>query len=234
MDFYEWVRPKEFEEKVRADLVERLNRELQLVMPGQLKAFGSYAAGLYLPTGDMDLVYLTHKFTPGRPASKEEAQRLLPDFSRCLKKHRIAEPGSVIVIGRAKVPIIKFVDKISGLKVDLCFNNDSGVVAIETFQMWKKAYPIMPMIVSIIKQYLMIRGLNDVSTGGLGGFSTICLVTSLLQHLPMIPRPVNLGQVLLEFFNYYGNLFDKDSVVIRLDPPGYLDKVFVSLFLRFY
>jgi len=77
-----------------------------------------------------------------------------------------------------------------------------------------------------VKQYLMIRGLNDVASGGLGGFSTICLVTSLLQHLPAPKQPLNLGQVLVEFFNLYGNLFDRDSVIIRLDPPSYLDKVF--------
>lgn len=82
----------------------------------------------------------------------------------------------------------------------------------------------MPVIVAVIKQYLMIRGLNDVSVGGIGGFTVICLVTSILQHFPST-KVLNLGEVLVEFFNVYGNLFDRDTVAIRMDPPAYLDKV---------
>jgi non-canonical poly(A) RNA polymerase PAPD5/7 len=193
-------------------------------MSGELKAFGSYAAGLYLPTADMDLVFLTRNFRPGRVSMQDETRRLLNIFTSFLKQRNIAKPGSLAAIKFAKVPIIKFIDRISGLKIDLSFDNDSGVAAIETFQNWKEEYPMMPIIVSIVKHYLMIRGLNDVSTGGLGGFSIICLVTSLLQHLPPTGKPRNLGEVLIEFFNLYGNVFDKDSVVIRLEPPAYLDK----------
>lgn len=225
IDFYEWVKPKYHEEQTRHEVFDRLSRRFRNLVPGELRAFGSYAAGLYLPTADMDLVYLTRNFDPRRPASKAEARQYLPMFAHCLRREHIAKPGSVVVIAKAKVPIIKFVDMISGLKVDLSFENDSGIVAIDTFHRWKKAYPVMPIIVSIVKQFLMIRGLNDVATGGLGGFSTICLVTSLLQHMPPIQQPANLGEVLLEFFNYYGNLFDRRSVIIRLDPPGYLEKV---------
>ncbi|OAL39403.1 hypothetical protein AYO20_01273 [Fonsecaea nubica] len=222
VDFYDWVKPKPHEEDVRGDVFRRLNTILQSFTYGELRAFGSYAAGLYLPTGDMDLVYLTRNFRPGR-FSQDDSRRLVYDCARFLRTRNIAE-GLVVPIPRAKVPIIKFVDRISGLKIDLSFDNDTGVVAIDTFHKWKQEYPVMPMIVSVVKQYLMIRGLNDVSTGGLGGFSTICLVTSLLQHLPTPSRPINLGDVLLQFFNYYGNLFDKDEVAIRLDPPGYLHK----------
>lgn len=82
----------------------------------------------------------------------------------------------------------------------------------------------MPIIVSVIKQFLMIRGLNDNSVGGLGGFSTICMATSLIQHMPLHSYP-NLGEILIEFFNLYGNLLDFENVGIRLNPPGYVRKV---------
>ncbi|KAI1628233.1 topoisomerase TRF4 [Exophiala viscosa] len=225
IDFYDWVKPKDFERAVRDEVFQRLRDAFKRLWPGgELKAFGSYAAGLYLPTADMDLVYLRRGFRPGMPLIQREAKNLLFSCSRFLKDNRIAKPTSITVISGAKVPIIKFVDRISGLKVDLSFDNDSGVVAIDTFQRWKESYPAMPIIVAIVKQYLMIRGLNDVSTGGLGGFSTICLVTSLLQFLPASSQPINLGEALVEFFNLYGNLFDRNSVVIRMDPPKYLDK----------
>jgi len=152
-------------------------------------------------------------------------RKLLFAFSAFISNQGLARDGTVQVITGAKVPIIKFVEKISGLKVDLCFDNDTGVIANQTFQQWKAKYPAMPIIVAVVKHFLMMRGLNDVSIGGLGGFSVICLVTSLIQHLPQSGQPPNLGTILVEFFNVYGNLFNRYDIAIRLDPPAYLDKV---------
>ena len=210
-------------------MLQRLNLEFNRFEPGRLVAFGSYAAGLYLPTGDMDLVFLQNKFKPGSYGPNglppPPPKRMLYKFADIIRDNRLAQPGSLNMILHAKVPIIKFVERLTGLKIDLSFNNDSGIVANETFEKWKVAYPAMPVIVSVVKHFLMIRGLNDVAVGGLGGFSIICLVTSLVQHLPFTTSPTNLGQVLVEFFNLYGNLLDREAVAIRLDPPGYIDKV---------
>ncbi|KEF58877.1 uncharacterized protein A1O9_03720 [Exophiala aquamarina CBS 119918] len=227
--FYEWIRPRDFEERVRSGVFQRLSYDFQNCMAGELRAFGSYASRLYLPTGDMDLVFLTKRYRPGTIPDKSEVKSPLNMFERFLRNRRIGE--SIVVIRHAKVPIIKFVDRVSGLKVDLCFDNDSGFMAIDTFKRWKSEYPLLPQLVSIVKQFLMIRGLNDVATGGLGGFSTICLVTSFMQLYPrlnaMSGQAPNLGELLLEFFNFYGNVFDRDAVAIRLDPPGYVDKAAV-------
>jgi non-canonical poly(A) RNA polymerase PAPD5/7 len=223
IDFHEWVKPKDYERAVRQEVFDRLRKILRRFKPGgELCAFGSFAVGLYLPTGDMDLVYLTSQHRPGT-MSKQRSGALVMSFARYIRQMGIAD--SVVAIAKSKVPIVKFVDRISGIKIDLSFDNDTGIAAVRTFDKWKAEYAIMPIIVSVIKQFLMIRGLNDVSTNGLGGFSTICLVTSLLQHLPPAKPPANLGSVLLEFFNYYGNLFDRSAVVIRMEPPAYLDKV---------
>ena len=229
LDFYEWIRPRGFEEKVRAGVVSRLEQALNRLEPGKLRPFGSYAAGLYLPTGDLDLVYLLNSRRPQPRTMRGLAPKLpfmqFQRYSAFLRSQDIAKPDTVKVIYHAKVPIIKFVERRSGLRIDLCFNNESGLGANETFQLWKGHHPIMPIIVAVVKHFLMIRGLNDVSTGGLGGFSTICLVASLIQHMPSLSRLSNLGQLLLEFFNLYGNLFNRNSIAIRLDPPGFINKV---------
>jgi non-canonical poly(A) RNA polymerase PAPD5/7 len=150
---------------------------------------------------------------------------LLDRFATLLRQQGLAEKGSVVVIAHAKVPIIKFKEARSGLRVDLSFDNDTGLKAVETFQTWRALHPVMPMLVAVVKQFLMIRGLNDVATGGIGGFTIICLVTSLLQHLPNTRPTANLGEILVEFFNLYGYLLDRETVAIRMDPPGYVDKV---------
>lgn len=191
----------------------------------QLRAFGSFASGLYLPTADMDLVLLSSTFMRTGVKVFGERKGQLYAFAAFLKNLNIAVPGSIETIATARVPILKFVDKLTGLRVDLSFDNDSGLAANHTFQVWKSEFPAMPVIVSIIKQFLLLRGLNEVPTGGLGGFSIICLVTSLLQHLPHGHTEPNLGSILMDFFDFYGNKFDYGSVGIRMDPPGYFNKV---------
>ncbi len=230
IDFYEWIKPRDFEHVVRADLISRLQKAFERLEPGgQLKAFGSFAAGLYLPTGDMDLVYLQSSFK-GKSVNRngiimKPPASLVRAFASFIANKGIAQPGTVKPIFAAKVPIIKFVERVSGLKVDLSFNNDTGVVANSTFHKWKVQYPAMPIVVSVVKHFLMMRGLNDVAYGGIGGFSVICLVTSLIQHFPTRTQPPNLGMMLVEFFNLYGNLFNRRDVAIRLDPPSYIEKV---------
>src|SRR2546423_6614747 len=55
LDFYEWIKPRDFEHEIRANLIARLQRDFERLEPGgRLKPFGSFAAGLYLPIGDMD------------------------------------------------------------------------------------------------------------------------------------------------------------------------------------
>ncbi|KAK5075470.1 hypothetical protein LTR64_001677 [Lithohypha guttulata] len=224
VDFYAWVKPHDFEGIVRENVISRLNNLLRRWGNGQLKSFGSYAAGLYLPTGDMDLVY-----NMGNVSTMSRSK--MWQLGRFLEHNQLAAPGSVNVIAGAKVPIIKFVDSTTGLKVDLSFNNDTGIVAISTFEKWKAAHPALSIIVAVIKQFLMIRGLNDNSVGGIGGFASICLVASLIQNLPVV-KAHNLGELLVEFFNTYGNLFDINTVGIRLEPPGYIDKQNYRLLLN--
>lgn len=146
-------------------------------------------------------------------------------FAAILRNSDIAVPETVDPIAWARVPIVKFVDKLTGLRVDMSFDNDSGVVANDTFHQWKTEFPMMPVVVSVIKQFLLLRGLNEVPTGGLGGFAITCLVTSLLQHMPYDVNTRSVGSILLDFLNFYGNTFDLEKVGIRMNPPGYFNKV---------
>lgn len=226
LSFYSWVKPQDFEEIVRRDLVDRLQTAFGARYYGaRVHAFGSFASGMYLPVADMDLVLLSSTFARTRKKVYGLKSTFLYQFASYLKNLGITVPGSIETIAHARVPILKFVDKISGLRVDLSFDNDSGLKAINTFQVWKAAYPAMPVIVAVIKQFLLQRGLNEVPNGGLGGFSIICLVTSLLQHIPQGYVSPNLGSILMDFLDFYGRQFDYQSVGIRMEPPEYFNKV---------
>jgi non-canonical poly(A) RNA polymerase PAPD5/7 len=175
----------------------------------------------------MDLVLHSRQFIrQGKKTLGQRPQQIYA-FAAFIRELDIAVPGSIETIAHARVPIIKFIDNFTGLRVDLSFDSTTGTAANETFQVWKAQFPAMPIIVSVIKQFLLLRGLNEVPSGGLGGFSIICLVTSLLQHLPCGGTEPNLGGVLMDFFDFYGNHFNPELVGIRLEPPGYFYKVLI-------
>ncbi|KAH9844813.1 Cid1 family poly A polymerase [Teratosphaeria destructans] len=233
-DFYEFVKPYDYEAAVRNDLIARVQRALRTcAAPGaataQIKCFGSFAAGLYLPTADMDLVALSQEFTKSGRKIFAQNRNHMSKVATGMENAGVARRRGVTVVARAKVPIIKFTDVRTGIHVDISFENDTGTTAITTFQNWKAQYPAMPVIVVLIKQLLAMRGLNEVYLGGLGGFSIICLVVSMMQLMPelqtgnMDPQS-HYGNLLLTFLDLYGNKFDVVKTGIKLNPPGYFDK----------
>lgn len=231
-DWFAYVRPRKFEQVVREDLVRRLRTAMAgMYADCDVRCFGSFASGLYLPTADMDLVCVSQAFlATGRPkeglAGKNRHMHLIANY---LKSLEIPRRGSVVVIAQAKVPIIKFIDRATGVKVDLSFENSTGIVAVDTCLAWKAQFPAMPILVMLVKQFLAMRGLDEVRTGGMGGFAVTCLVTSLLQTIPqvqsgnLVPER-HLGETLMEFLDLYGNRFNLEGAVIRLNPPGYFEK----------
>lgn len=196
---------------------------------GRILCFGSFPAGLYLPTADMDLVYVSDRHYNGGEAVVDMSGRnanksLLYKAARRLKDTKLAANGHAQVIP-ARVPIIKFEDALTGLQVDISFENLSGVQAQATFAQWKQQYPDMIYMVALMKQFLVMHGLNEVHTGGIGGYSIICLIVSYIQHSP---KPDNLGECFLGFLRYYGD-FDLARKRIQMHPPAIIEKVSISM-----
>jgi len=218
-EFYTFVKPLDHENTVRKDLLKRVANAVEKRYHGsRLHCFGSFSTGLFLPDGDMDVVLLSNDFISGRGIFnwKREMYSLMNHLVRC----GIAENQTYAVIKNARVPILKFIDNQTGVQVDMSFDNDGGVRAVETILDWKRLYPDMPILVAIVKQFLLMRGLNEVVNGGLGGFSVICLVVHFLRQHPLngfiTKRHGNLGKLLLEFFDFYGNTFDYNTLGIDM------------------
>lgn len=151
-------------------------------------------------------------------------------FRGQLVNHKIAWENEIELIVHAKVPLVKFIEHKTGLKVDVSFENSTGLTAIDTFKKWREQYPGLPALVTLIKHFLLMRGLNEPVNGGIGGFSVICLVVSMLQMMPEVQSGNlntrhHLGQLLLHFFDLYGNKFNYQTVAISMDPPRWIPKV---------
>jgi len=181
----------------------------------------------------MDLVCVSDEYMRGGYKKLGQSTSAVFKFSNWLQIEKLPIPGSVEVVAKAKVPLVKYVDRLTGLKVDISFENDTGLTANHTFQDWKADQPAMPIIVTIIKHFLAMRGLNEPVNGGIGGFSVICLVQSLLEMLPNAGRDENaaqmvpehhLGEILMEFFQLYGINFNWETTAIQLNPHAYVSK----------
>jgi non-canonical poly(A) RNA polymerase PAPD5/7 len=198
--------------------------------PGRIFCFGSFPAGLYLPTADMDLVYASDQLFNGGAQVVDTSQRgalkkVLYKASRRLEQARLPN-AAPIVIWAAKVPIIKFTDRITNIDVDISFENLSGVQAQATFDQWKRQHPDMTFLVALVKQFLAMRGLNEVHQGGIGGFTIICLIMNYIYHTP---KSSNLGQCFVGFLEYYGKHFNLATQRIQMHPPAVLWKTGVDV-----
>lgn len=149
--------------------------------------------------------------------------RVLHALANCMKRADITE--KVTVIGRAKVPIIKFVTKLGRFAVDISINQLNGVAAGRMVNRFLQELPALRALVVVIKSFLSQRSMNEVFTGGLGSYSIVCLAASFLQMHPKIRRgeidPVrNLGVLVMEFFELYGLYFNYRDVGISLRDGG--------------
>ncbi|XP_075044952.1 terminal nucleotidyltransferase 4B isoform X3 [Mixophyes fleayi] len=213
LDFYKYMSPRPEEEKMRMEVVNRIENVIKNLWPSaDVQIFGSFKTGLYLPTSDIDLVVF----------GKWENLPLWT-LEEALRKHKVADENSVKVLDKATVPIIKLTDSYTEVKVDISFNVQNGVKAAQLIRDFIKKYPVLPFLVLVLKQFLLQRDLNEVFTGGIGSYSLFLMAVSFLQLHPREDacRPdANYGVLLIEFFELYGRHFNYLKTGIRIKDGG--------------
>ncbi|KAK9330176.1 hypothetical protein V1520DRAFT_341158 [Lipomyces starkeyi] len=221
-DFIDFVSPDDEQVERRASTVDRVQKCVKsLWSDATVCVFGSYATNLYLPDSDIDIVIVSD-------SGQYDNRSSLYQLANALKSAKIAI--NVEVIAKARVPIIKFTDRISMVNVDISFERYGGVVAANTILHWVAARPGLRELVMIIKYFLAKRDLNSVPNGGLGGFAVVCMVLSFFQMHPKIASgeilpEENLGVLLIQFLELYGKNFNYDVVGISVTGNGsYFDK----------
>lgn len=102
-------------------------------------------------------------------------------LSGLLRSSRIGT--DIIVIAKARVPIVKFVTVQGGFKVDISLNMLNGIQVGKRVQQLFKEVGEEPAraLIMVTKAFLSQRSMNEVFSGGLGSYSIICLVVSFLQ-----------------------------------------------------
>ncbi|XP_061879496.1 terminal nucleotidyltransferase 4B [Entelurus aequoreus] len=212
-DFYAYISPRPEEEKMRLEVVDRIKGVIHNLWPSaEVQVFGSFSTGLYLPTSDIDLVVF----------GKWETLPLWT-LEEALRKRNVADENSIKVLDKATVPIIKLTDSFTEVKVDISFNIKNGVKAARLIKEFKEKYPVLPYLVLVLKQFLLQRDLNEVFTGGIGSYSLFLMAVSFLQlhfRADVCQPNMNLGVLLIEFFELYGRHFNYMKTGIRIKDGG--------------
>ncbi|KAL6453522.1 TRF5 Poly(A) RNA polymerase protein 1 [Candida maltosa Xu316] len=207
-DFVDYISPSSEEIIIRNNVIGKLKKEISRFWPGtEVHVFGSCATDLYLPGSDIDMVVVSD-------TGDYESRPRLYQLSSFLRAGKLAT--DMEVIAGAKVPIIKFVDPVSQLNIDVSFERTNGIDAAKRIRRWLVTTPGLREMVLVVKQFLRSRRLNNVHVGGLGGYATIIILHPKLSTSSMDPLQ-NLGVLLIEFFELYGRNFSFDNLLLSLD-----------------
>lgn len=226
--FFDLVKPRLVDKLVRR----RIATEIGDILHQSFTClFGSSATGLFLPNADLDMVSLSKQFV--ETAGDWKPDENLFAVRDWLLRSRRADKNHVEVILWARVPIVKFVESSSRFSVDISFNNASGIVAVRKVLLeWLDRYPALPILVLILKQFLLMRKMDEPKDGWMGGLTITCLIVNFLKYHPLgHARPeftdgaeqFHLGKLLLDFFDFYGNRFDMTSIGIDME-KGFFKK----------
>ncbi|KAI0647467.1 hypothetical protein C8Q79DRAFT_907770 [Trametes meyenii] len=221
--FVNYISPTPVEDEVRSLVVAFISQAVVKAYPdAQVLPFGSYETKLYLPLGDIDLVIYSNSM------ARMDKISVLHSLANIMKRSGITD--RVTIIGKAKVPIIKFVTTHGRFPVDISINQGNGVSAGKMVKQFLEELPALRSLVLIIKSFLSQRSMNEVFTGGLGSYSIVCLAISFLQMHPKVRRgeidpSKNLGVLVMEFFELYGWYFNYQEVGISIrDGGSYFNK----------
>lgn len=204
IDFCDFLSPTLEEQDSRNAAIERVFHVIKYIWPNcKPEVFGSFKTGLYLPSSDVDVVILgSNIVTP---------QLGLNALAKALSRKGVAK--KMQVIAKARVPIVKFVEKTSDISFDISFDVDNGPKAADFIKESISKWPPLRPLCLILKVFLQQRELNEVYTGGIGSYALLAMLIAMLRSQPHYHTSPehNLGVLLVNFFDMYGrklNTFD--------------------------
>nr|GEV54616.1 non-canonical poly(A) RNA polymerase PAPD5 [Tanacetum cinerariifolium] len=213
LDFCDFLSPTAEEAVSRNTAVKDVSDVIKYIWPNcKVEVFGSFKTGLFLPSSDVDMVILESNIrTP---------QMGLHALSRALSQKGVAK--KIQVIAKARVPIIKFVEKRSGISFDVSFDMENGPKAAEYIQDSISKWPSLRPLCLILKVFLQQRELNEVYSGGIGSYALLAMLIAMLRNsLETRASPEhNLGVLLVTFFDMYGRKLNTSDVGVSCNEGG--------------
>ncbi|KAG0695844.1 hypothetical protein DFH29DRAFT_953669 [Suillus ampliporus] len=138
--------------------------------------------------GDLDLVVLDSKWPRGfSPEIDMKHLPLIYDTRKLARTMQRAGFTDVEAIPWARVPIVKFIDPVSGLHIDINVNERLGLLNTGLIKTYCDVVPSLRYLVSAIKKWARPRALNQPSASeGLRTFNSYALVLMTIAWLQTI------------------------------------------------
>ncbi|DAZ94204.1 TPA: hypothetical protein N0F65_000431 [Lagenidium giganteum] len=178
--------------------------------------FGSFANGLWLPSSDIDVVIMG---IPNEDINSKTSSKFLLGIKE--------QPWiqSIDVVRSAKVPVAKLVLLDSDLRMDISIENVHtrlGIEASHVVRDYVDAIPTLYPMIIVLKQFLREKGLNIAFTGGLSSYCVALMAAFFIQREGQVEAPLSeVGQLLLNFLEYYSMVFDYRTMGISLKPEAF-------------
>ncbi|XP_074788397.1 poly(A) RNA polymerase GLD2 [Athene noctua] len=159
----------------------QLQGEIQQIFPqSRLFLVGSSLNGFGTRSSDGDLCLLVKE----EPVNQKTEARHILSLVQKLFSTKLSSYIERPQLIRAKVPIVKFRDKVSCVEFDLNVNNVVGIR--NTFLLRTYAYiesRVRPLVLAV-KKWASFHDINDASRGTLSSYSLVLMVLHYLQTLP--------------------------------------------------
>ncbi|KAI1308744.1 hypothetical protein EDD11_004182 [Mortierella claussenii] len=174
--------------QLRENLITRVQGILNTEWPKETKieSFGSFASGLASDSSDVDLVILPVMHdqeqdlsTPGRFQDLFVLKTLFQRYSM----------KDVEVIQGARVPILKFTDHKTGIKVDMNYGQYTSLYNTRMIESYVRIDERVCTFLRVLKAFVKARGINSPALGSLSSYCYTLMAISYFQNLliPVLP-----------------------------------------------
>ncbi|CAA9990000.1 nucleotidyltransferase, putative [Plasmodium knowlesi strain H] len=194
----EWLTPTKEEKLLKHKSLLKLEVVVKSLFPkAKMEPFGSFVTGLSIPGSDLDVCFLNIPL--------EDLDALLLIAYALVKLDMVTD---IRLIKDARVKILKYTDKETGVQVDVCTNQLSSRQTTDFIKSKMEKYIYLRPLVILLKFFLNTRNLNETYIGGIGSFMLCCMVLHFLQLHPTtfdwnVFNNSYLVKLLLEFFSFY-------------------------------
>ncbi len=214
---------------VRDKLVDEVQGLVKACFKGEMKAvvFGSMSTGLLRPDSDIDMAVVPLDTDSVEEISSAMTVSSMNAFADMARKAFGGNLSYLEVVSSARVPIVKLTHDGYGISVDVSFNNgNGGMKGAVVMQRYLKQFPVLRPLTMVLKQFMAARKLHEPYSGGMGSYCLQLLIVSFLQQrfkadvAAARSMNSNLGAMLLDFFELYGENFNYLTVGISTEGTG--------------
>lgn len=199
---FESLIPAEEEKEKQKQLMALLDKHVTKEWPGaRLFLYGSCANSFGFRKSDIDVCLAMGD------ADINKAEILLK-LADILKSDNLE---NVQALTRARVPIVKLMDPVTGISCDICVNNLLAVINTKLLRDYSKIDVRLRQLAFIVKHWAKSRGVNETYQGTLSSYAYVLMCIHFLQQrspsiLPClqdmeITYSVNVDNIKCSFFD---------------------------------